>query len=327
MSHRGHCQSEKEEKILRNPEGKMKYRQVTVTIGNHQVEDALTKLFNLGLWDVQIIDEELPGQMIREKNPKNWDQTQVVTPTPIKNTPPKIRLYFEETDTKWQELYDFFAKEDIESTIVDDEDWKYKYKEDCRVVDLTRDIRVIPSWEREKQAAGPRDIFLDPGMAFGTGHHETTVMCAKLMARKLKKGQRVLDIGTGSGILAILGQRLQAREVVAIDIDPDAVQVARDNVALNQAQDVVSVQEGDLTRGLEAYRGEISLVVANLVAELILELGEQVKPYLQAEGYFIVSGILREKEAMVIKGLEALGFSLEEVRRQGEWCAICSRYA
>ncbi len=305
----------------------MKYIQVTITVSEGTVEEAVGKLFSLGLDQVEIMDEQIGFSMEAESASKNPDRTQLDSPQPGTGRPPQIRLYFQKDQEQKKKLYDVFSHKDLEETLVDDKEWKYKYKEDCRVVPLTSQVRVVPSWEREKEKIMEKDIFLDPGMAFGTGHHETTLMCSKLLARKLSPGETLLDIGTGSGILAILGQRLGASKVIGIDIDSDAVKVARENVALNKAQQVVTIQQGDLTQGLNPEEEKAHVVVANLIAEVVVSLGEQIGKYIQKDGYFIASGILREKEEMVVRALRDFGFQLEEVRRKGDWCAICGKYA
>ena len=136
------------------------------------------------------------------------------------------------------------------------------------------------------------------------------------------KSKKILDIGTGSGILAIVGAKLGATEIKAIDIDEVAVEVAKENVILNACDDVVSVSEGDLTKGIE-YKADV--VVANLMAELVVFLSEAVREHMREDGLFITSGILLEKEDMVKEGMVVNGLEIVEVVCRGEWCAIVAK--
>ena len=159
-------------------------------------------------------------------------------------------------------------------------------------------------------------------MAFGTGDHATTSMCAVLMDEAGCEGKKVLDIGTGSGILAIAADLLGASDILGVDIDPSAVEVAIENAEVNGCGDNVRFIEGDLTKGID-FRADI--VVANLMAEMVVMLISSVKEHMLPEGVFISSGILVEKKDMVIEALDKAGFETVKVMKKGEWCAILAR--
>ena len=179
---------------------------------------------------------------------------------------------------------------------------------------------VKPTWEKYVSQPGDLVIELDPGMAFGTGTHETTNMCMQLLERCLKPGLRVMDVGTGSGILAIAAAKLGAQNVLAIDIDPDAVKVAKENVELNHVTKQVRVVVGDLCKS-EAMPCEVA--VANIVADAICMLAGPMTRHLVKGGLLICSGIIREREADVQKAAKEAGYRQVDRIEKGEWVALC----
>ena len=184
---------------------------------------------------------------------------------------------------------------------------------------------VKPSWEEYRAEPDDLVIEIDPGMAFGTGTHETTSLCMKLMEKyfgEFGENVKVLDVGCGSGILSIAASLLGAGEVLGVEIDKDAVQVARENVQLNKCDDNVRVIEGDLTKGID-FKGDI--IVANLMADLVMMLSKSAREHLEDGGIFISSGILADKEKVVSEAITDAGFTIEEVMVDGEWCAIAAR--
>ena len=166
-------------------------------------------------------------------------------------------------------------------------------------------------------------IEIDPGMVFGTGTHETTSLCIEMIDRYLKPGMKVLDAGCGSGILSIAAAMLGAGEVLAVDVDEDAVRTAQENIVRNRVGDIARAEYCDLTAGI-GYRAD--LIAANLMAELIVMLAPDIERHLEDSGVFISSGILTEKKKMVMEGLNNAGFRITEIRDKGEWCCIvCSK--
>ena len=181
---------------------------------------------------------------------------------------------------------------------------------------------VKPTWEAYQPSPEDLIIELDPGMAFGTGTHETTNMCMQLLEKHLKSDMRVMDVGTGSGILAIAAARLGAREVLAIDIDPAAVKVARENIVLNHVEDRVRAVEGDLCKS-EAM--PCDLAVANIVADAIRMLAAPLTRHLAKGGLLICSGIIREREQDVLDAALAAGYVVADRLEKGEWVALALR--
>lgn len=161
-------------------------------------------------------------------------------------------------------------------------------------------------------------------MAFGTGTHETTSLCMKLMEKYLgehPEEKKILDVGCGSGILSICGALLGSREILGIEIDEDAVRVAHENVEENHVEDSVKVMQGDLTKGVD-FKADV--IVANLMADLVMLLSEDARKHLTEDGIFISSGILVEKEEMVSAAIREAGFRIIEIAEDGEWCAIAA---
>ena len=168
-------------------------------------------------------------------------------------------------------------------------------------------------------------IHIDPGMAFGTGTHETTSMCMAMLEEQVKPGDTVLDIGCGSGILGIVAAKVGAGRVICSDLDPNAVKVARENVAKNGVSDVTEVYQGDLTE-IPAFEGlKADLIVANIIADVIIFLAPKAKGLLKKGGCFITSGIIQERKQDVLDALKDAGYEILEVQDKGSWAAIRSR--
>lgn len=181
---------------------------------------------------------------------------------------------------------------------------------------------VKPTWEAFEPAPGDRIIEIDPGMAFGSGTHETTGMCITLLEEVIKGGERIIDVGTGSGILAIAAALLGAGQVLAVDIDPDAVRVATENVAHNHVDGVVTVQEGDL---LKKVNETCDICVANIISDIIISFAAPLKEHIVPGGLFICSGIVRERTEEVHEALLKAGFEILKTEHRGEWTAFLSR--
>jgi len=215
-----------------------------------------------------------------------------------------------------------FGTLEMEMQSVADEDWSENWKKYYKPFRIGSRLVVKPTWE--PYTARPDDLVieLDPGMAFGTGTHETTNMCMQLLEKHLRDGMRVMDVGTGSGILAIAAAKLGATDVLAIDIDPDAVKVARENVALNAVDGHVRVVVGDLCKS-EAMPCE--LAVANIVADAICMLAGPLTRHLQQNGLLICSGIIREREQDVLLAAKQAGYTVYDRIEKGEWVALALR--
>ncbi|MBO4837153.1 MAG: 50S ribosomal protein L11 methyltransferase [Clostridia bacterium] len=205
---------------------------------------------------------------------------------------------------------------------VQEQDWSECWKQYYKPFRAGKHLVIKPSWETWD--AGPEDriIELDPGMAFGTGTHETTAMCVEMIEKHYRSGS-VLDVGTGSGILAIAAARLGARSVLGVDIDPMAVKVARENVEKNGLTDVIDIREGDLVKGLDNVKCDFA--VANILADVIALLAGPLKKHLTPNAVFVCSGILKEREEDVRRVLSDQGYTLFDRLQKGDWVALAAR--
>ena len=210
---------------------------------------------------------------------------------------------------------------------VDDSVWLNAWKEAYKPFPVGSRLLVRPSWEDDFDANGRNVLSLDPGMAFGTGSHPTTRMCLEFIDELVNKGDSVLDLGCGSGILSIAALILGAKDAVAVDIDPIAESIAYENAALNGiGKDKYTVLTGDvltdssLRQKLEAKRYPI--VTANIVASVIIALAPYAAKLMLPGGKFITSGIIDTREEEVKAAIAASGLNILEVRRGGDWRAI-----
>ena len=209
----------------------------------------------------------------------------------------------------------------VETEGVEQEDWQNAWKKYYHAMDIGERLAIVPGWEDYR--TDRIRIVMDPGMAFGTGTHETTSLCLETLDSLVKGGERVLDIGTGSGILAIAALKLGADSAEGVDIDPVAVRTAGENAALNGVADKLTVLVGDLS---DKASGQYNIITANIVAAAILSLAPHV-PVLMAPGArFIASGIIDERKDEVLAGLKAAGLEPVEVKEKRGWvCIICEK--
>lgn len=205
---------------------------------------------------------------------------------------------------------------------VSDEEWATAWKKYYHPVQVTEQITIVPSWESYTPSQHEIIIELDPGLAFGTGTHPTTQLCIRELATQLKGGETILDVGTGSGVLSIVSAKLGAETVLATDLDEVAVRAAAENIALNNTENVVTVRQNDLLKGIEE---EADVIVANILAEVIVLFPEDVRRLLKPNGLFIASGIIKDKEDFVKEALVKAGLEIIATKQQGDWIAIISK--
>ena len=205
---------------------------------------------------------------------------------------------------------------------VNESDWANEWKKYYKPTKVGKKIVVKPSWEDYEKQEGDLIIELDPGMAFGTGTHETTSMCIRELENYVDETKTVFDIGCGSGILAIAAAELGAKEVVAGDLDEVAVKVSKENCEINHVSDKVVVKHGSL---FEVVDSKADVIVANIIADIIKILAKDVSKFLKEDGVFISSGIILAKIDEVCEALEENGFEIVKVERLGEWSAIVSK--
>lgn len=322
----------------------MKYIETVIYTSIDGIDPVMNMLMGMGIEGIIIENPKDLEEFLDKKNAYDWDYVDDEV-MKLKDVEPNLKFYLETTEEgikllddikiktmmlKSKEYEGVFGLElslgrlYVESKLVDDEDWKDNWKEYFKPARVTDRIVIKPSWEDyAKEKVDDLIIEIDPGMAFGTGTHATTSLCLKLLEKHLKKGDAVLDVGCGSGILAIASALLGAEKTLGIEIDPIAVAISKENVDLNKLVQKIEIQEGDLTKGID-FKGD--MVVANLMADLVIMLSEDVAKHLKQEGIYISSGILIEKQAQVVEKISRSGFEIIEILEQDGWCAIAARY-
>ena len=208
----------------------------------------------------------------------------------------------------------------LETVGVREEDWANSWKAYYKPVRIGRRLVIVPAWERYEAAPDDLVVRMDPGMAFGTGTHESTRLVIGMLERYIKPGCRMLDVGTGSGILAICASRLGAGECYAYDVDPMAVRVARDNIRESGLTNI-RCGESDLLRQVDRSR-PYDLICANLVADIILRMIPDLGPLMHRDSVLLASGIICERSREVIDCFEEYGYRVLEQPEENGWCAL-----
>lgn len=308
----------------------MNYTEATISTTTQGAEVVSDLLMRLGAAGTQILDRaDLPDPSRPTANWELMDQSVIdAMPEDV-----QVKAWFDENALKdvigslreqlslLRDRAGELGKLTLTLEGVKEEDWAENWKQYYKPFRLGDHMVVKPTWEPWDEQPGDLMIEIDPGMAFGTGTHETTAMCVALI-EKYYQGGSLLDVGTGSGILAIAAARLGAKGIVAVDIDPDAVRVAKENVAHNHLKDAIEVRLGDLLQGLSQ---RFDFAVANILAPVICMLAAPLKNHLNPGGKFICSGIIAEAEEDVHTALVAAGYVIEEVCHKGDWVAFACR--
>ena len=213
---------------------------------------------------------------------------------------------------------------EIEINGLREEDWANSWKQYYKTLKIGKRIVIVPAWEEYEPADGEITVRMDPGMAFGTGTHETTRLVIELLEDYTLPGCRMLDVGTGSGILAICASKLGAKSCNAYDIDPMAVRVANENIR-DSGQTNIVCEVSDLLKQVDLSDGPYDLITANIVADIIIRMTPDVGRYLKEDGVLLASGIISERAEDVTKSFEAHGFVIAEKREDNGWCALAVR--
>jgi ribosomal protein L11 methyltransferase len=228
---------------------------------------------------------------------------------------------------------------------VDEEDWANAWKQYFKPIRVSERLTIKPTWEDYAPQPEELVIELDPGMAFGTGTHATTSLCLKTLEKVIRPGDDVIDVGTGSGVLAIAAAKLGARHVLALDLDPVAVSSATENARLNGLESRITVKHSDLLQVLREsgadpdsgmneagvseaglnVRIPVQVVVANILAEIILLFIDDVHQVLETGGHYIVSGIIKSKEEAIEQALQAAKFAIVERSYDQDWVVFVAR--
>ena len=289
----------------------MNYYELQIETAGPGVELVENELTELGITQFVVDDPNLDIQMMDEAWGTEYvDREEILA---RKDRSATVTVYTENLE----------EAEAIRLTLRGDEEWKDKWNAYFKTTKITEHIVVCPSWEEYEPASDEEVVIsIDPGMAFGTGTHETTALTTLLMEKYLKPGEKVLDVGCGSGILSIIAARLGASRVLGIDIDDEAVTASEENGERNGVMDIARFQMGDLTEGVDF---QADVVVANLLTHLVLRLSPDIPKHMLPGGRYVTSGILVEQEVSVVQALEELGFTVLETAEKGDWCCIAAR--
>ena len=209
---------------------------------------------------------------------------------------------------------------EVTQTGVKEEDWADSWKQYYKPIKTGDRLVIVPVWETNDPTPDEITVLMDPGMAFGTGTHETTRLCAALLEQYVTPGCTMLDVGCGSGILAICAAKLGASQCFACDIDPQAVKVAVENTQLNDTPNV-KCAVSDLLKQTEKVEGGYQVAAANIVADVIIRLAPDIGAYLAEDGVLIVSGIIIERAEETVSALNEAGFRVIDDRRENGWYA------
>ncbi|WP_422486312.1 50S ribosomal protein L11 methyltransferase [Gudongella sp. DL1XJH-153] len=239
-----------------------------------------------------------------------------------------IKAYYSEAEDLNQIMEDITEKitkggfGEILTSKVDETDWAENWKIHYKTTKIGDNIVIKPSWEEYQPEPDDIVIELDPGMAFGTGSHETTVMCAKALEKYVNQNTTVFDVGCGSGILGIIAAKLGAGRVLAIDLDPMCVKVTKENAIINQVDESIQVEQGNLLHMVEE---KADVIVANIIAEVIVNIIPGLKNHLEKDGIFIASGVIESKAYKVKSALEENGYEIIQTELMNGWTAITSK--
>jgi len=212
------------------------------------------------------------------------------------------------------------GKFDFKISEVDESDWENSWKQYYKPIKIGSKIIIKPSWEKYVSTEGELVIELDPGMAFGTGTHETTKMSIEFLEMIIKQDDIVFDVGCGSGILSIVSAKLGAKEVFASDVDEVAIKVTKENIKLNNLKNI-QVFKSNL---LDNFEGKADVIVANIIADVIIKMSSVIPDYLKENGYFIASGIIKDRKNEVLNVLNS-NFNIIDLKQDGEWISILGK--
>lgn len=302
----------------------MKSKEITILTNTQGAELVANILEELGSNGVSIYDTSDLAELI--KSDIIWDY--VDESLLIKNEIVKVSGYFKEDDAIEKEIAKRleFLKDnspfklgslEMTASLVDDTDWLYEWRKYYQPIHAGK-IVVVPKWINYPKQDDEYIVKLDPGMAFGTGSHESTFMCLSLLNEIEVKDKTVIDVGTGSGILGIASAVMGARSVEAYDIDDIAVDAARENASLNDIAKVFSADNANL---IDKTNNKFDIALANITADILIDLSKSISEYLNKNGKLIISGVIATRKDSVINAFKSKGFSVVKEMAMNDWRA------
>lgn len=314
----------------------MNWTEVKIYTTTAGIDPLTGSMLDLGLQGFMIEDAQDFDEFLHDTTP-HWDYVDQAVMEKMKDCETCVTIYVADNPQGMEELAQVrqilarlkaqdpdgkYGRLELEMKDVDEEDWSNAWKKYYHPVQVGEHLVVCPSWEAYDRKPDEVVLTLNPGMAFGTGTHDTTRLCMELLEKYITPQDTVLDVGCGSGILAITAALLGANKIIGCDIDEVAVKVAGENAALNGVQDRIAFHQGDLTSQVE---GSFQIICANIVAYVIIRLSEDAGRYLAKDGIFITSGIIDTREQDVLNALEQNGFQVIERRTSGGWVALACK--
>ncbi|MDO4845652.1 MAG: 50S ribosomal protein L11 methyltransferase [Oscillospiraceae bacterium] len=320
----------------------MQWLELTIQTRSEGLDALTARLTALG-YDSFIIDDEQDFLQFLEQNRAYWDYVDESLAASMRGVS-RVRLYLEDQPGSREEIASLRAELDrlrgekggeslgtLEVTVrtVADEDWANSWKQYYQPLAVGKKLLIIPQWLEAENPEGRVTILLDPGLIFGTGAHASTQMCLRALEERIRGGEQVLDLGSGSGILSIAALRLGAKSAVGVDIDPIAEDIARENAALNSlGPDRFTARTGDVlsdTELLNSLGNNNDVVLANIVADVIIPLSAAVPKLLGQDGLFLCSGILNTRLDEVRAALRKNGLTVTHAWQQNDWCCLAAR--
>ena len=317
----------------------MQWIEVCIKTTSQAIELVGERLTMLG-FDSFIMDDQDEFHEFLENNKQYWDYVDEGLEKQMQGLS-QIRLYLEDSPAAPETISYLkdqlrllpqqypsieFGTLDVSLEHVKDEDWENNWKQYYQPLKIGSKLLVVPEWLHPENPEHRVEVLLDPGMIFGTGAHASTQMCMRELERAIQGGERVLDLGSGSGILSITAVLLGAAHATGVDIDPKAEDIARENAAINQIfSDRFTAVTGDVIGDramMESLRGHYDVVLANIVADVIIPLSRVVPEFLQEDSVFICSGILNTRLAEVLAALEQNGLQIISTEQQEDWCRV-----
>ncbi len=298
----------------------MKYIEMTINTSKDKKDIIEGILFDYGIYTTEEISSDIVDEL--DQDEKDWDFIDY----PLLNSKEGVfalRVYPENMEDA-NNLKAELNEKNLGQCLIeekDDEDWANNWKKYYKPLEVGEKLAIVPEWEaydNDKRIV----IKINPGMAFGTGTHESTYMCLELLERYVKKDDEIFDIGCGSGILAIAGLKLGAKRALAVDIDDKCIDASHENADLNNLEDKMDIKKGNL---LDVVKGRADLIVSNIIAEIIVDEIKNLKNHMDKGGIFITSGIIKERRQMVIDALKENGFEIIDELEKNNWVAIVGR--
>jgi len=305
----------------------MQWLEITINTSSEKMQSLCDRLEFLGISGL-IIESEEDYRRFFEENKQYWDYIDEELDRSICGLC-RVRFYLEDSEDGRRELASLslqLPQCELIPRSVQDEDWENNWKQYYKPVEIGNRLLVVPSWEKTPEHGERTVLRLDPGLIFGTGTHPTTQMCLQLLETQVGKGERVLDLGCGSGILSLAALTMGAGYAVGVDIDPKAPDVVMENAALNDLhEDRLQVFAGDVLTDKKMQSllsaEKFDLVLANIVADVIIALSPVAGKYLKETGRFICSGIIDGRQEEVETVLRGAGFRVLQHIQQENWHA------